>query len=326
VVSSSKRAEISERTPDSSTPERVERWYGFSIYLPNEWVNDRSAESLTQWHQVADTGGSPPLGIITNNGQWQISQHWENFERHTLLGSYRTGVWTDWVLHIKWSPESYGFLHVWQDGADVFSEMGRNKHADGRAVYMKFGIYKWDWQSNPAKSQTSQRVMFYDSLRIADETGSYNEVDPTTNAPQAMILRPESDITPWLVRGASNASDALNDVVTQPTPVTSADYIWAGGEGRVTEVSVGTSSFGQGSTAKAWFYANTGIDTRLKAEIVWKGQTLGSTTVEPGESFAWRSVTVQLVSAPATDDLRLRFTTIDGGDSNVRAAYMSVMR
>jgi hypothetical protein len=61
-------------------------------------------------------------------------------------------------------------------------------------------------------------------------------------------------------------------------------------------------------------------------EVVWRGMILGSTTVEPGEPFQWRSVDFQLATAPAVDDLRLRFTSLDGGDSNVRAAYVAVQR
>jgi hypothetical protein len=51
-------------TPSVNIPERLERWYGFSIFLNADWKLDPSAESLTQWHQFSDVGGSPPLAII----------------------------------------------------------------------------------------------------------------------------------------------------------------------------------------------------------------------------------------------------------------------
>jgi hypothetical protein len=324
IVSSSKRTEISEPTPSPATPERVERWFGFSIFLPSDWAQDPSAESVTQWHQVADTGGGPPLAIITNNGQWQVSQHWESFERHTLIGMYQTGRWTDWVLHIRWSPDADGFITIWRDGGQVFSAQGRNKHNDGRAVYMKFGIYKWDWHSNPSKSKINERVMFYDSLRVADEGGSYPMVDPGSSPPPLVILRPKSDVVPWTVNGAPTAWAALDDEVTQPTPVAATDYIWGGGSGRVTEVSMGSTSSGQGSTAQAWFYANTGLDTRLGVEVVWGSHARAATVVEPGQPFLWRSIEFPLANLGSSEDLRLRFTTIGGADSNVRAAYIAV--
>ena len=49
-----------------------------------------------------------------------------------------------------------------------------------------------------------------------------------------------------------------------------------------------------------------------------------ATTVPAGSGFTWRSITgpgLDALPQPAVDDLRLRFTTVGGGDSNVRAAY-----
>jgi hypothetical protein len=326
IVSASKRAEVSEPRPSSSMPERVERWFGFSIFLSMDWERDLSAEILTQWHQVSDVGGSPPLSIVTRDGQWEVSQAWENSPTHTPIGEYQTGRWTDWVIHLKWSPESDGLIMIWRDGQEVFSVDGKNKYNDGQAVYMKFGIYKWDWHSNPSRSSTDQRIMFYDSLRIADAGGSYEMVDPASSPPPLVILRPKSDVVPWTVKGAPTASEALGDIVTQPTPVTSADYVWAGGSGRVTEVSLGTTSSGQGSTSQAWFYANTGVDTRLGVEVILAGRVLAATLVEPGQPFRWRSVDFSMTDLATTEDLRMRFTAIGGGDSNVRAAYAAVPR
>jgi hypothetical protein len=74
-------------------------------------------------------------------------------------------------------------LEIWKDGANVHSAQGQNKFNDGQGNYMKFGIYKWDWSQNKP-SGTTQRVMYYDELRIADQQGSYNAVVPrqTTQA------------------------------------------------------------------------------------------------------------------------------------------------
>jgi hypothetical protein len=264
------------------------------------------------------------LAIITRNDKWHIEQNWENFTLDTPLdGAYQKGVWTDWVLHVKWSPDdSDGFIEAFRDGVSVFTASGKNKYDDGRPVYMKFGIYKWDWQTDPQKSVTDQRVMFYDSLRIADQAGTRAEVDPANAAPQDLILRPQNDVIPWTVHRAPSASEALNKAVTEPTQVGRGSYIWAGGVGRATEVSVGITSSGQGRPATAWFYANTGVDTRLRVDVIWRGAIINSTTVDPGQPFRWRSIPFTLGSA--ANELRLRFTSVDGGDANVRAAYFNL--
>jgi hypothetical protein len=327
IVSSSKRAELSQEVP-SSVPERIERWYGFSIYLPAanqpdpEWVQDASAEILTQWHQPDDIGESPPLAILTLNDQWQIAQAWEDFDLVTPVGNFVTGKWTDWILHVRWSSDPDGLIEAFRDGQQVFSKAGKNKYNDGRAVYMKFGIYKWDWRTNPDRSTINRRVMLYDSLRIADETGTAAEVDPAGQQPPTLILRPQADVAQWTVHGAPTASQALSAAAKQPTPVAAGRYIWAGAPGRVIEITAGVTSTGQGSSAEAWFYANTGADTRLRVEVVWRGKATAAAMVDPGQPFAWRSISFPLASAD--DELRLRFISIDGGDTNVRAAYFLV--
>jgi hypothetical protein len=87
---------------------------------------------------------------------------------------------------------------------------------------------------------------------------------------------------------------------------------------------VGTTSIGPASTAEAWFYANTGADTRLKVEVLAGAEVLGTLVVEPEEPFRWRSIRLRVGNLRPADDLRLRFTSIDGPDSNIRAAYVSV--
>lgn len=175
-VQSSKRAEL---VKGAAEPATGERWYGFSIYLPtSSWKqHDVSAEVLTQWHHAGNTG-SPPLALVTRNGSWEVDQVWENYNVGTPIGAYQVGHWTDWVFHVKWSPGTGGLVEAWKDGTKVFTHSGKNKYDDGAGVYMKFGIYKWDWKSNPAKSTTNERILFADELRIADQTGSYTAVAP----------------------------------------------------------------------------------------------------------------------------------------------------
>jgi hypothetical protein len=71
--------------------------------------------------------------------------------------------------------------------------------------------------------------------------------------------------------------------------------------------------------------ANTGASTQLRVEVVWGGAARATTVVAPGAPFTWRSITATPPNQQALDDLRLRFTTLGGGDSNVRAAYFQLM-
>lgn len=199
VINNGARAELSA----DFEPVGAERWYGFSIYLPETWAYDQSAEIVTQWHQHWDIGSSPPLSILTRKGQWEISQNWEGpFYSNTPVGAYQTGRWTDWVVHVKWSAGADGLLEIWRDGKPVpgfFGKRGKNTHDDPRhGNYMKIGIYKWDW-SQGKPSDTTQRVMYYDELRIAAGPNRYKHVrvpcaprrTSAARVPDGRLLKPK---------------------------------------------------------------------------------------------------------------------------------------
>ncbi|MEV4641237.1 hypothetical protein AB0J80_28235 [Actinoplanes sp. NPDC049548] len=142
-------------------------------------------------------------------------------------------------------------------------------------------------------------------------------------ADAGVVLRPDGDVVrEWTSGTPGPAWSALDDAVLQPASVSAADYIYASGAGRRTEVTLATTSLSGGTASvTGWFYANTGSTTQLKAEIVTASRTLASTTVTAGGGFTWRSVSAAGIAQADLDDLRLRFTTVGGGDSNVRAAY-----
>lgn len=160
-----------------------EHWYGFSIYLPDSWAPDRAAEIVTQWHHTGLTG-SPPLAIETQGGNWRVSQNWDGHEVDTPVGAYETGKWTDWVVHITWSSGNDGRLQIWKDGEPVpgFEDKRGQNSWDDEKAYMKVGIYKWPWGQGQ-ESDTDNRVMFHDEVRIADASGSYEQVAPGGGAP-----------------------------------------------------------------------------------------------------------------------------------------------
>ncbi|GAA1554002.1 hypothetical protein GCM10009827_088470 [Dactylosporangium maewongense] len=177
IVSNGKRSELNQY---DNQPANVERWYGFSIYLPTSWVYDRSPEIVSQWHQCDAgrcTGGSPPLALMTEKGRWMLDMPLRS--QKVDLDAYSTGTWTDWVFHVVWRTDGGGLLEVWRNGVYKFGFQGRT-HADSQgSPYFKFGIYKWDWKpgsTNP--SDTTQRTMYYDALRIGDQRATFPDVDP----------------------------------------------------------------------------------------------------------------------------------------------------
>jgi predicted transcriptional regulator len=94
------------------------------------------------------------------------------------LGKYETGLWTDWVFHVKWSWESDGLLEVWKNGKKVIHYEGPIGYNDRRGVYFKTGIYKWVWKMTPERdhSTTTKRVTYVDEVRIGNENATYQDV------------------------------------------------------------------------------------------------------------------------------------------------------
>jgi hypothetical protein len=128
--------------------------------------------------------------VITENGQYKISQNWQNDARvpgkwtyvDTPIGSYETDRWTDWVVHVKWSTGNNGLLEVWKDGSPVPGfghKVGRNDDFGNQinGNYILLGIYKWPWKGKTA-TDTTNRVLYTDELRITDGSGSYAAVAP----------------------------------------------------------------------------------------------------------------------------------------------------
>lgn len=188
VVAGNKRAEISLNTEKPLE----EHWYGVSIYLPadaDEYYSDdeNSPESLLQWHNYPDIGEdwtSPPLSLITQNGNYYISRCWDDapitsddqidkkgYTGLYDLGSYHKdmGKWVRWVFHIKWgwSADQDPITEVYKNGIKVLELNGLpNTTNDKKGVYLKVGIYKWDWNLASSLSTLARRVVYYDNIAI----------------------------------------------------------------------------------------------------------------------------------------------------------------
>ncbi|MBL8159413.1 RICIN domain-containing protein [Candidatus Saccharibacteria bacterium] len=140
------------------------------------------------------------------------------------------------------------------------------------------------------------------------------------------IVRPQRDvISGWSVTPAGTAAwAALDDATVNGQPVGATDWIYASGAGRVTEVGFTSAPIDAPYYwGQVYFYANTGASTRLRVEALTQGSIVATYTVAAGQGFGWRSFSVPASSLDyfGANNLTVRFTSLDGGDTNVRAAY-----
>jgi hypothetical protein len=173
-----------------------EYWYGFSIFLPEDYVPDGIWEIVAQWHGVPDFDigekwRNPVIALSTTGGQWGWVNRWDA-KRNTFqtgqrqyggireynLGPYETGVWTDWVVHIRWSYGQDGFVEVWKNGQKVIDQTGPNAFNDARGPFFKMGLYK-GW-SDPKRrgDAVSKRILYHDEFRMAGAEATYRDVAP----------------------------------------------------------------------------------------------------------------------------------------------------
>lgn len=169
-------------------------WYGFSIHLPSDYAKDPLWEIVTQWHDAPDPGETyrnPILSLSTTNDAWTLHNKWDyrritpsTGQRYTgsmtwHLGPLRKGRWTDWVVQVKWSYTSTGFLNVWKDGRKVVSRRGPNCFNDRQGPNLQMGMYK-GWKENQRRwwGPVSRRVLYMDEVRIGDFRATYRDVAP----------------------------------------------------------------------------------------------------------------------------------------------------
>lgn len=170
-------------------------WYGFSIFLPSDYVADPIWEIPAQWHSVPDAGTAevtgalnPPIALHSEDGVWQLVTRWDsrrvtvkpNYEggKTYALGPYAKGKWTDWVFHIRWSPTSQGLLQVWQNGEKKLDIAGPIGFNDSIGPYLKVGLYKgWKDRLEPV-GVVGTRTLYHDEVRIAGPGSRYEDVVP----------------------------------------------------------------------------------------------------------------------------------------------------
>ena len=189
-ITGSRRAEIALPSEDPLE----EHWYAFSIFLPSGGKEDYaidhdSAEIIAQWHNNPDEGEewtSPPLAFSTANGRYYLSRRWDDAlitsnERMIAagktelldLGSYQgdKGKWVDWKFHIKWGwlKSQKPLLEVFKNNRRIaeFNGLPNTTH-DKMGVYLKLGIFKWDWKEDPDASRLGTRIIYYDEISVDD--------------------------------------------------------------------------------------------------------------------------------------------------------------
>jgi len=119
-------------------------WYGFSVYVPEDFpiVDDRLV--IAQWKQ-ADLQGSPLVAQRFRRGRHDLTIRAQD-DRHVALPKLELGRWHDMIYHIRFAAGDDGRVQVWMNGRQVADVKGPvTLAAGGDRVYNKFGLYRDRW-------------------------------------------------------------------------------------------------------------------------------------------------------------------------------------
>ena len=226
-----------------------EYWIGFAVYLNDDYqmplhsdhlfgVLSRPDSHLGEWHHnpltfsISGVNENRKRGI--NEPHWVISINGD--DRHVLPNtgsSYQTstsaalspiagdtGRWVSWVFHFKHTYDADGFMDIWKDGVQVYSNNGiRTAFNDDRGPFVKMGSTKWSWKSknNYPTIQPAKRQSYLDALRIAQGADRFNDVAPVRTTEN---IDNSAQIT--TVNQNFNATESVEEVVVAEQPVAEA--------------------------------------------------------------------------------------------------------
>ncbi|MBK8505593.1 MAG: heparin lyase I family protein [Saprospiraceae bacterium] len=190
------RAELAprEKSPFPRYPrEGEERWYGFSVLFPEEFVfapvgfeNDLRF-MFAQWQHGSE--GSPAIALEVHGDKIGVSRSEgvsldTRFVPPVFIGNITKGKWMDFVLQIKWSKTD-GFARVW------VNDQLRYEEPEIQTIYnnldigggFKIGIYHWRWKikesvQNSLAVGITSREIYMDEIREFLGNDAYDVVAP----------------------------------------------------------------------------------------------------------------------------------------------------
>lgn len=166
------RSELSEQFKETGSGS--EWWYGWSIYVPSDYVNVYPTKvALGQFHQEK----AHPVWMFQNaDGGYSLDNqvHGSTSAYYPLISEEELrGHWHKIEIQVRWSRSDDGFFRVWVNGTQKVDYAGATMSAD--QVYFKYGLYRSFLSRYKAAKGTSavpgQTVYFSNVRRSKDRTG-----------------------------------------------------------------------------------------------------------------------------------------------------------
>ena len=183
--------------PPGPGPDYGTRWFYFeTLFL--DWPIDRSSsvtasissklgdarDMIAQLHDTADVGDTthqPPFMLAVEGERIYFYTSYDTSATTVsaapnlrVLQSFPLdrGRWIKWALHIKYTINNDGFMHLYKDRRKVYSVTATpTAYNDTVGPFFKSGIYKFFGTNSP-----ESRTIYHSGIVVGDADSSYLEV------------------------------------------------------------------------------------------------------------------------------------------------------
>lgn len=165
----------------------TELYISFKVFIPKTNIID-SGIGIFQMHYDNISPGSPPLLLELYKGNFDINHKYNktlNADRSTDIFTANTrrsplefDKWVEFILHIKTENINKGITRVWKDKKLLYSNYSLPNNFNVQKDppndtslarnYLKFGLYCFDWKTNPPEAGREITV-FYKDINIGTE-------------------------------------------------------------------------------------------------------------------------------------------------------------
>ena len=133
------RIEFQHQPKPAGTAEGSERYFGWSVFLPQALTPDMHAlgffETRNSWRQL--------MSVEARGEDLQYSTRVPYSLRWKGPGKLTPGRWHDFALHVLWSKDAAkGFVEFWFDGELVVPRASTATLLDENAAFFQIGLFR----------------------------------------------------------------------------------------------------------------------------------------------------------------------------------------
>jgi hypothetical protein len=172
LIADGKRAEVSIVRGALGQIEK-DTWYSFAVYFPSVgYEYDHTHEVISQWYQ----DGSP-VRLLTDKDKilLEVGNEKGGIKEEFEIGAITKDVWNEIVIHFIHSHGSDGHITLWYNGELTIDRSGGNMF-DNILPKWQIGIYKSAFEMGT--SDVSNRIIFFDNIKVGGANASYNHMIP----------------------------------------------------------------------------------------------------------------------------------------------------